>query len=126
MITITPRATAELAHLLTSRATSAAAGLRLAVRRGGCAGWQYEMQVAEPETDDIIVENLQARVIIAADSIEKLKGCEIDFSDDLTDSGFKIHNPSAARSCGCGTSFQTTDEPELPASALSGESCGQP
>lgn len=111
MMTLTERAAQELAHLLASKANSPASGLRLAVRRGGCAGWQYEMKVAEPEPGDVVVESGAARLIVAGDSTERLRGCEIDYSDDLTDAGFKVHNPQAARSCGCGTSFETADDP---------------
>jgi len=111
MISLTDTASRELCHLLSKKSASPSAGLRLAVRRGGCAGWQYEMQVAEPEPDDLIIENNGARLIVAADSMERLDGCEVDYSDELTDAGFKVHNPNAARSCGCGTSFETTTEP---------------
>ena len=124
MITLTPTAIAELGRLLASKAKSPEAGLRLAVRRGGCAGWQYEMQVSEPEAGDEVVESGSARVIIAADSIDRLSGCEIDYSDDLTDAGFKIHNPHAARSCGCGTSFEVAGEPESSPAVADGEACG--
>jgi iron-sulfur cluster assembly accessory protein len=123
MMTLTDRAAHELAQLLARKANSPAAGLRLAVRRGGCAGWQYEMNVADPEPDDVIVEAGGARLIVAADSAARLQGCEIDYSDDLSDAGFKVNNPNAARSCGCGTSFETTDDP-APADAE--ESCGNP
>lgn len=124
MITITPKAVEELAKLLAIKAKSPQSGLRLAVRRGGCAGWQYEMNVADPEADDVIVENGAARVIIAADSTNRLSGCEIDYSDDLTDAGFKIHNPHAARSCGCGTSFEPADEPASELVTADGDACG--
>lgn len=126
MITITPKAIEELGKLLESRAKSSQAGLRLAVRRGGCAGWQYEMQVAEPETGDSVVESGTARLIVAADSVDRLAGCEIDFSDDLTDAGFKINNPNAARSCGCGTSFEAADEAPGEHAVADGEACGTP
>ena len=122
-ILITEKARAELGALLESKAASATAGLRLGVSKGGCAGWQYEMKVAEPEVGDEIVELGTARVIVAADSLDKLRGCEVDFSDDLTDAGFKIHNPKARRSCGCGTSFEPEDAPEG-SSAEDGEICG--
>jgi iron-sulfur cluster assembly accessory protein len=126
MITLTPKAAEELGNLLASRTKSPQAGLRLAVRRGGCAGWQYEMKVADPEPGDEVVEKGAARVIVAADSFDHLRGCEIDFSDDLTDAGFKINNPRAARSCGCGTSFEAAgDEPGANAVA-DGEACGTP
>jgi iron-sulfur cluster assembly accessory protein len=124
IITLTPKAAEELGKILKNRASSAGVGLRLAVRRGGCAGWQYEMQVAEPAYDDVLVEFGGARVLIAVDSVEKLQGCEIDFSDDLTDAGFKINNPSAVRSCGCGTSFQTSNEADTAPAVLDGEACG--
>jgi iron-sulfur cluster assembly protein len=122
-IDITGKAREELALLLSRKSSSATAGLRLGVSKGGCAGWQYEMKVAEPEAGDEIVELGAARVIVAADSLDKLRGCEVDFSDDLTDAGFKIHNPKARRSCGCGTSFEPEDEPEG-SGAEDGEVCG--
>jgi iron-sulfur cluster assembly accessory protein len=121
MITITPKAVEELGKLLADKAKSPQSGLRLAVRRGGCAGWQYEMNVADPEPGDEIVESGTARVIVAGDSLVRLSGCEIDFSDDLTDAGFKINNPHAARSCGCGTSFESADEPAV--AMADGEAC---
>ncbi|MFT4177029.1 MAG: iron-sulfur cluster assembly accessory protein [Luteolibacter sp.] len=126
MISLTPKAAEELVRLLASRAKSPDSGLRLAVRRGGCAGWQYEMSVADPEPGDEIVESGGARVIIAGDSTARLEGCEIDFSDSLSDAGFKIHNPNAARSCGCGTSFEATDEPAGAHAVADGEACGTP
>lgn len=126
MITLTPKAIEELGKLLTSRAQTPQSGLRLAVRRGGCAGWQYEMVVAEPEEGDEIVQAGAARVIVAADSFDRLRGCEVDFSDDLTDAGFKINNPRAARSCGCGTSFESVDEPLGEGAVADGEACGAP
>ena len=122
-IDITEKAQEELGRLLKSKSAPASAGLRLAVRKGGCAGWQYEMNVAEPEAGDEIVDQGGVRVIVAGDSLEKLRGCEIDFSDDLTDAGFKINNPKARRACGCGTSFEPDDEPEGSA-AEDGEVCG--
>lgn len=124
MMTMTSRAAEELGKLLASRENSPQSGLRLAVRRGGCAGWQYEMKVADPEPGDAIVESGGARVIVAADSLDRLRGCEIDYSDDLTDSGFKVHNPNAARSCGCGTSFESVDEPAGTHAVPDGEACG--
>ena len=124
MITLTPTAVSHLGKLLSSKANSPQSGLRLAVRRGGCAGWQYEMKVADPEPGDEVIESGDARVIVAGDSIDRLHGCEIDYSDDLTDAGFKILNPKAARSCGCGTSFEDAADPEPAPAAADGEICG--
>lgn len=124
IISLTPAARDELAELLARKQAPADSGLRLAVRRGGCAGWQYEMQVAAAEDGDVVHEDGAARVIVAADSIDRLRGCEIDYSADLTDAGFKIHNPVATRSCGCGTSFETEAEPAPVAPEDEGVACG--
>lgn len=127
MITLTQAATQQLSHLLAQKADSETAGLRLGIERGGCAGQQYVMKVTEPEEGDEIIEQDGARVIIAADSIELLRGSTIEYTFDLSDSGFKIINPNAARSCGCGTSFEPASEdgsaPEYDP-ALDGSSCG--
>jgi iron-sulfur cluster assembly protein len=111
MITVTEKAAGELKALLQRKGTGPDLGLRLAVRKGGCAGWQYVMEIAAAEAGDAIVEVPGARVIVAADSAGKLAGCRIDYCDDLNDAGFRIDNPNAARSCGCGTSFETANEP---------------
>lgn len=99
-------------------------GLRLSVVRGGCAGWQYEMKVADPQAGDHVWEQNGARVIVAQDSISFLAGSEVDFVDDLSDSGFRVHNPNASRSCGCGTSFESVDAPSGQAVVADGEVCG--
>ena len=111
MITVTEKAAEELRSLLERKGAAAGSGLRLAVRKGGCAGWQYVMEVAAPESGDTVIEIPGGRVIVAADSAGKLAGCRVDYVDDLSDAGFRIDNPNAARSCGCGTSFETSTEP---------------
>jgi iron-sulfur cluster assembly protein len=111
MMTLSDRATQAIRELLASRPASPEAGLRLAVRRGGCAGWQYEMKISPPEPEDHIQEFPGGRLIVAADSMEKLSGCQVDYSDGLSDAGFRIVNPQAVRSCGCGTSFETAGDP---------------
>jgi iron-sulfur cluster assembly protein len=123
MITLTERAAAELKRLLAAKGETEGSGLCLAVRKGGCAGWQYEMRVGQPSEGDVLVEDHGTRVIVAADSVERLRGCEVDFSDDLTDSGFKVHNPRAARSCGCGTSFESLEEPAAGPDETGTEDC---
>jgi len=111
MITITTSAAEQLSRML-QRNPSPTAGLRLAVERGGCAGLQYAMKISEPQAGDATIEHpAGARLYVSADSIDFLRGSEIDYSDTLSDSGFKIANPNAARSCGCGTSFEPAKEP---------------
>lgn len=111
MIHISPTAADALRALLASKNAGSEEGLRLAIRRGGCAGWQYEMKIASPEEGDAITEIEGGRLIVAADSCEKLAGCVVDYEDSLSDAGFRIRNPQATRSCGCGTSFETAGEP---------------
>ena len=80
--------------------------LRLSVEGGGCSGFSYKFDlvpVAEP--DDIVIERDGARVLIDPVSLEYLSGSEIDFADEIIGSSFKVNNPNATASCGCGTSF---------------------
>ena len=125
MITLTDNAVEELKALLVQKGASEEAGLRLGVQRGGCAGLQYTMQVAEKTEGDEVIEQGEVRVFLAADSLEHLSGCHIDYSNDLSDAGFKIVNPNAAHSCGCGTSFEAREEGAEPAydPALDGSNC---
>lgn len=107
MIELTSNAAAQLRHLLQEKGLdSETAGLRLAVEKGGCAGLQYAMNIGSPAKDDLAVERDGAKLFVAADSVAQLDGCVIDYEDGLSGAGFRIRNPNAARSCGCGTSFE--------------------
>ena len=110
MITLTDNAAKELINLIVNHADSENTGLRLSVSKGGCAGMQYVMQVEPPQQNDQIIEKDGARVYLSPDSFDYLRGCEVYYEYGLTDSGFKIRNPNAARSCGCGTSFEAIGE----------------
>jgi iron-sulfur cluster assembly protein len=84
-------------------------GLRIFVERGGCAGLQYGMGLDHAKTGDQIVERDGLKVIIDGESADFLEGSTIDYSDDLAGAGFRIRNPNAVRSCGCGTSFEPAE-----------------
>ncbi|PHR91119.1 MAG: iron-sulfur cluster insertion protein ErpA [Robiginitomaculum sp.] len=80
--------------------------LRVAVNGGGCSGFQYAFDFADvPNEDDLIIERDGARILIDEVSQEFLKNSEIDYVNELIGAAFKIHNPNATASCGCGTSF---------------------
>ena len=80
--------------------------LRVAVDGGGCSGFQYRFEFATaPNDDDLIIERDGAKILIDEISQEFLKDSEIDYVNELIGSAFKIHNPNATASCGCGTSF---------------------
>lgn len=80
--------------------------LRVAVDGGGCSGFQYNFDFADaPNEDDLILERDGAKILIDEVSQEFLKDSEIDYVNELIGAAFKIHNPNAKSSCGCGTSF---------------------
>jgi len=80
--------------------------LRVSVEGGGCSGFQYKFDFAEtPESDDIIIENDGAKVLIDTISLDFLQGSVIDYVQELIGAAFKIRNPNAVAACGCGTSF---------------------
>ena len=111
MISLTDSAVKQL-HVLVSEQDDATKGLRIFVESGGCAGMQYGMALDHPKEGDEIVEREGVRVIVDAESGAFLRGATIDYSDGLAGSGFRINNPNAVRSCGCGTSFETADQAE--------------
>ncbi len=80
--------------------------LRVSVEGGGCSGFQYKFNlVAAADGDDLVLEKSGAKVLIDPVSQQYMDGAEIDFVDDLMGAAFKIKNPVATASCGCGTSF---------------------
>lgn len=80
--------------------------LRIAVNGGGCSGFQYAFDIAPgAESDDLVIERDGAVVVVDPVSLEYMRGSQIDFVDDLIGQAFKVENPNATASCGCGTSF---------------------
>jgi len=103
-VTVSARAAKRIAEILKSE--PAPSMLRIAVTGGGCSGFQYNFAIDDLATDDdLVVERDGATVLIDPMSLDFLKGAEIDFVDDLIGQSFKINNPNATSSCGCGTSF---------------------
>jgi len=103
-ISLTPAAAAQVARLM---ARQNAAGLRIGVKKGGCAGMEYTMDyVAELDPHDEVVEQDGARVAIAPMAQMFLFGTEIDYEVSLLESGFKFRNPNVVDACGCGESIK--------------------
>ncbi len=99
---------AAAAHKIKAIAASepAGAGLRVAVEGGGCSGFQYEIGVAPaPNGDDLVIERDGARLFIDPVSLPFLLGSEVDWVEELIGASFKVKNPNAKSSCGCGVSF---------------------
>ncbi len=103
-VTLTERAARRIAEIIGGETPGTV--LRIAVEGGGCSGFQYKFDLTQQRADDdIVLERGEATVLIDPISLEYLAGSEIDFVDDLIGASFKIHNPQASASCGCGTSF---------------------
>ncbi|MBX9862577.1 MAG: iron-sulfur cluster insertion protein ErpA [Hyphomicrobium sp.] len=103
-VTLTDRAARRIEEIVAGEAENTM--LRVSVEGGGCSGFQYRFDLVDQKSgDDFVIENSAAKVLIDPVSLEYLAGSEIDFVDDLIGASFKIQNPNATASCGCGTSF---------------------
>src|ERR671918_1188997 len=103
--TVTDRAVRRIGEILAEDSQSNLK-LRISVSGGGCSGFQYGFALDEHNEDgDIAIERDGARVVIDGMSLMYLLGCEVDYVEDLTGSYFRVTNPNASASCGCGNSF---------------------
>ncbi|SFG95401.1 HesB/IscA family protein [Methylobacterium gossipiicola] len=103
-ITLTPRAAKRINEIM--GAEPPGASLRISVNGGGCSGFSYAFDIERARAaDDIAIERDGATVLVDPMSLEYMNGAVIDFVNDLIGQSFKIENPLATASCGCGTSF---------------------
>lgn len=119
ILTVTPAALTVIHNLLEQRNIPGYA-LRVFVSGGGCSGLQYGMAFEQaPREFDSLVEYEDVKLVVDPTSLMYLQGATIDYVDSLMGGGFRIDNPNAVSSCGCGSSFRTKDEGEA-----SEDSCG--
>ena len=104
VVNLSPRAAEEVKVLL-GKPENAGKTLRVYVEQGGCSGLQYAMVFDEKRADDLAAEMHGVSVLVDPFSAKYIRGAVVDFSDSLTAGGFKISNPQARQSCGCGKSF---------------------
>jgi iron-sulfur cluster assembly accessory protein len=103
-ITVSERAARRIGEIL--KGEPAGTMLRVSVEGGGCSGFQYKFDVEHAKAaDDLVISRDGAVVLIDPISVNYMAGSEIDFVDDLIGASFKVKNPQAKSSCGCGTSF---------------------
>jgi iron-sulfur cluster assembly accessory protein len=103
-VTISERAARRIGEILGKETPGAM--LRISVEGGGCSGFQYKFDVDRAKAeDDLVIERDRAVVLVDPASVPFLAGSEVDFVDDLMGASFRINNPNATASCGCGTSF---------------------
>ncbi len=103
-VTVSDRAARRIAQIVAGE--PATPMLRVSVEGGGCSGFQYRFDlVADRAADDLVIEKGNARVLVDPVSLGLLNGSEIDYVEDLMGATFRVNNPNATASCGCGTSF---------------------
>ncbi|MER3412770.1 MAG: iron-sulfur cluster insertion protein ErpA [Armatimonadota bacterium] len=124
-ITLTERAAQEIKALFEEQGKPDAA-LRVWVAGGGCSGLQYGMAIddAAPEADDVTLSDQGVTIYVDNLSLKYMTGSVVDFVEDVLGGGFKIENPNAVRSCGCGSSFSTDDETIDGLDTTMGGGCG--
>lgn len=106
IVRLTEDAATHVREMLTSQPENAGKSLRVYVEDGGCSGLQYGLTFDEKRENDLIAEFFGVSVFVDPFSANYLQGSVVDFSDALTGGGFKISNPNAKQSCGCGKSFE--------------------
>jgi iron-sulfur cluster assembly protein len=124
MLTVTPTAAAKIKELMAEDPEGETMVLRVAIQGGGCSGFQYGLgfDTAAAEGDhELELQGVQ--VVVDPFSAPYLQGATIDYLNGLQESGFKIDNPNAVSSCGCGHSFQVEEGEELPEGTHAG-GCG--
>lgn len=107
VVTLTESAARQIAAMQAEDKENAGKALRVFIEAGGCSGMQYGMVFDEARDQDLVSEFFGVRVLVDPVSANYVRGARIDFSDALTGGGFKIANPNAHSTCGCGKSFET-------------------
>ena len=124
-VTLTERAASELQGMLVENDKQEAA-LRVWVAGGGCSGLSYGMALDEnaPEESDVVMTDKGIKIFVDELSLRYMFGSVVDYVDDVLGGGFKIENPKAVKSCGCGSSFSTDDETIEGLDTKAGGGCG--
>jgi iron-sulfur cluster assembly protein len=109
MVTLTDKAAEKVKELLNGQGAESEAGLRVAVRGGGCSGFQYALAFDEEREGDQVFEHQEIRLLVDAQSIQFVSGSEVDYVEGLQGAGFAVNNPNVVAACGCGQSFRTAE-----------------
>ncbi|HEX8065286.1 MAG TPA: iron-sulfur cluster insertion protein ErpA [Thermoleophilaceae bacterium] len=109
MVALTEVAAAKISTLLSDE-EHANAGLRVAVRGGGCSGFQYQLALDEQRDGDRVFEHDGIRIIVDELSLRYVDGSTVDYTESLMGAGFQVNNPNVVAACGCGSSFRVADE----------------
>lgn len=117
-ITLSDKAVSKIGELLASQPDSSEQALRVAVRGGGCSGFQYALAFDKAKDDDNVFEVDGVAVIVDKVSMQFVFGSEVDYVEGLQGAGFQVNNPNVVAACGCGSSFQVKDDAAEKAAAV--------
>jgi iron-sulfur cluster assembly protein len=109
-IKLSDKAAAKVKELLAGQEDGAEQALRVAVRGGGCSGFQYALAFDAPKDDDNRFEEKGVAVVVDKTSMQFVFGSEVDWVDGLQGAGFSVNNPNVTAACGCGSSFQVKED----------------
>jgi iron-sulfur cluster assembly protein len=109
-VALTDGAAAKIKELVASRSSDDESALRVAVRGGGCSGFQYALALDQAKDDDHVFEHNGVAVIVDKVSMQFVFGSEVDYVDGLQGAGFVVNNPNVVAACGCGSSFQVRED----------------
>jgi iron-sulfur cluster assembly protein len=109
MVTLTEIATKKVGEFLATQ-EQPEAGLRVAVKGGGCSGFQYQLALDEARDDDKVFEHEGIRILVDEQSLQYVDGSTVDYTESLMGAGFQVNNPNVVAACGCGSSFRVADE----------------
>jgi iron-sulfur cluster assembly protein len=109
-IRLTDKAAEKIKELLAGQENAAEQALRVAVRGGGCSGFQYALAFDKRDPDDHVFEHKGVAVVVDKTSMQFIFGSEVDWVDGLQGAGFSVSNPNVEAACGCGSSFQVKED----------------
>jgi iron-sulfur cluster assembly protein len=109
-VTLTDKAAVKIKELITSNGEAESQALRVAVRGGGCSGFQYALALDQQKPEDNVFEHAGVSVIVDKVSMQFVFGSEVDYVDGLQGAGFTVNNPNVVAACGCGSSFQVKED----------------
>jgi iron-sulfur cluster assembly accessory protein len=109
-VKLTDKAAEKIQELVAGNEEMAGQALRVAVRGGGCSGFQYALALDAAKDDDHVFENQGVAVIVDKVSMQFVFGSEVDYVDGLQGAGFTVNNPNVVAACGCGSSFQVKED----------------
>ena len=109
-VTLTDKAAEKITELIGSGEAGENQALRIAVRGGGCSGFQYALALDQKKDDDHVFEHAGVAVVVDKVSMQFVFGSQVDYVDGLQGAGFTVNNPNVVAACGCGSSFQVRED----------------